>query len=744
MRQRRGEIDELHADGACFAIAGGVCQVGWARLVTLIGLVLACAAGLAVAAQVAEACPNEAARIDASAGLPDCRAYELVTPVDKSSAVQDIDPTSSFGVPAVDGNRLALKTLVALGPRPMPNGSFSIFSRTSSGWQPESVPPPGSGSAFYEEPIFNPDLTEIGVGSYTTTPVSLQETYQIGPPGELDVPVATTPTNYHRPAGEVDFLAGASADFSRVFFESTDHTLLSGTPTGTVPGALDLYEWAGGSLQRLVNVESGGAPVSPCGAEFDAASQGGSTVVFTSPYNKNNELTDPSCQQPAQLYMRVNGSSTVDVSKPNTGVVDPSGFHPVQFQGASADGSKVFFTTETELTGDDEGIHDAELYEYDASAPEGERLTRVSRGIINTGPAEGEVQTEYVLVPENASEVYFYALGKLTPDAQDLKSAADIDNIYRYDTTTHDIRYIATAKGPPDAPSVLGSLPRPSSPSDDQVTPSGRFFLFVSKGILGSSVNDPAEYGEIYRYDNETSSLTCVSCAPSPAPARGGAILVHDGLTAWDEIPRVTTVSEDGSYVFFESNDQLVSKDVNGPPSNTPGNQPWDDPKPKKQDPWTDVYEWHEGVVSLISSGNDAQEAVLIGASANGSDVFFETHSQLVPQDQDTSTDIYDARIGGGFPAPTESAACLGDTCLSPPAASIEPTLGTSAPSGFGNIASVLTVVKSKAPPKGKGKGCGKGKVRRKSRCIKKRKARKSAARKSARRVVKLNRGGSK
>jgi hypothetical protein len=60
----------------------------------------------------------------------------------------------------------------------------------------------------------------------------------------------------------------------------------------------------------------------------------------------------------------------------------------------------------------------------------------------------------------------------------------------------------------------------------------------------------------------------------------------------------------------------------------------------------------NQGCTYLISSGKNGIESVLIGASETGRDVFFATHAQLAPQDSDSYGDVYDARIGGGFPAP--------------------------------------------------------------------------------------------
>jgi hypothetical protein len=87
--------------------------------------------------------------------------------------------------------------------------------------------------------------------------------------------------------------------------------------------------------------------------------------------------------------------------------------------------------------------------------------------------------------------------------------------------------------------------------------------------------------------------------------------------------------------------------------------------------------------VSMISDGRDTllcaePRAGKIGLSASGSDIFFCTHTSLVGQDTDIAADIYDAREGGGFPAPEVKASCSGEACQGNP----------SAPLGFGPSAS--------------------------------------------------------
>ena len=87
--------------------------------------------------------------------------------------------------------------------------------------------------------------------------------------------------------------------------------------------------------------------------------------------------------------------------------------------------------------------------------------------------------------------------------------------------------------------------------------------------------------------------------------------------------------SSDGSAVFFNTDEQLVSADT---------------------DASLDVYKRSGGTTTWISrgqvNGNGALDAIFEGASSDGSKVFFTTEEQLVSGDTDSSCDIYE-RSGG-------------------------------------------------------------------------------------------------
>jgi hypothetical protein len=95
-----------------------------------------------------------------------------------------------------------------------------------------------------------------------------------------------------------------------------------------------------------------------------------------------------------------------------------------------------------------------------------------------------------------------------------------------------------------------------------------------------------------------------------------------------------------------------------------------------------DVYEWHQGEVSQVSAGQPPDSGLDPEIDPSGQDIVFLSAQGLVPQDTDGLTDVYDARIGGGFPSPAaDIAPCSGDTCQGQPSGAPAPL--TAASVGF-------------------------------------------------------------
>ncbi len=723
-------------------------------------------AGAAPVALAEESCPNAASRQGPSVNLPQCRVYEQVTPVDKGDS-PDLFPSnggSAFytdpdpGHASEDGNHFLLAGEASFGDG-VAYQNTDVFSRGPQGWTMTAISPgPGLHSIWPE--VFNPaDLSEVGVEDEQRNLVPGQPLEQssaalVGPTGGPYTTVESLPLTAE---GTVQYaMRGASADLSHVVLESKDHELAPGD-TGQDEGSPALFEWVAGQM-RLVNVATDGSLLSPCGAVLgdgswgqgesngsthNAVSSDGSKILFTAPAPPIAGFEGIGCwnrtatpqENPPQLYMRLNGASTVDVSAPEPGVKDPDGLRAALYVGASSDDSKVFFITKTELTKGavELGLHPPELYEYNTDAAEGQRLVRVSGG--ESGIAEGNV--DFVgAISSDGSAVYFAAFGKLARGASALKEGEGA-NLYRYDTLTGKTTYIARINGN-DYPLRSGEtgiwyggeLPlvgttRPtvlalSSRANWYATANGQYLVFGSDlpltgydstkapGVECTNFYPggatPEQCVELFRYnakaeENGEPPIVCVSCGPPDMRPIDDAYFTRGALDTPSGEPQ-RSISEDGD-VFFETSNALVPQTTSGT---------------------VHVYEWHNGAISLISSANDTSNAYFLGASPDGSNVFIGTHAQLAPQDTDSSGDVYDARIDGGFVGVTPPL-CTGTGCQGVPAAPpIFATPSSVTFDGIGNFPASRPPVK--ASPKSK--QCKRGFVKKHGRCVKK-KAKKSA-----------------
>ena len=111
-------------------------------------------------------------------------------------------------------------------------------------------------------------------------------------------------------------------------------------------------------------------------------------------------------------------------------------------------------------------------------------------------------------------------------------------------------------------------------------------------------------------------------------------------------------------------------------------------------------------------------------ASPSGSDVFLATKDQLVPvADADSRANVYDVRVGGGFPVTVSPPVCdNGDSCKAP--VSPQPgVFGAPASATFSGPGNPAPAVVSPPPKKTTAKivKCKRGFVKsKKHRCVKK------------------------
>jgi hypothetical protein len=355
--------------------------------------------------------------------------------------------------------------------------------------------------------------------------------------------------------------------------------------------------------------------------------------------------------------------------------------------GASDDGSKVFY-----VQGSGGGLSppvpaDGDIVSFDTGTQTAALVNDSADAVVVNISADG-------------SHVYFISPSQLDGPNGTLGA----DNLYVWDGVA--VRFVATLDAADASGTSFGQFnlgleqwtsavvsPRPDQlhgPLNDpsRTTPDGKVFVFESYAPLTSY--ESAGHSEIYRYDDRDRSLVCVSCDSSGAPPTSDARLELPGnpVSGKDPLTAVAIVhnlSDDGSRVFFETDDSLVTTDVDG------GN---------------DVYEWDAGIVgaqphrSLISSGHTTYTVnsftgqvtpsnLLYAVTPDGNDVIFRTGDPLVAEAGGGGTPVlYDAKVGGGFgqasaPAPCAEDACQGQSSPEAPA----PTAASITFSGPGNAA---------------------------------------------------------
>jgi hypothetical protein len=695
-------------------------------------------------------------------GLPDGRAYELVSPPDKNGA--DILVDSLRTRAASDGSAVAFPSLGAFGDAVGTGVATDYVSVRSSdpgtnGWSTHAITPPQDplsiNGALAADPLYVGDLSaDLGRGvfrawSQVTDVPDVAATSNLYVRTDLRSPgagayqlatacplcAATGPLPPLSDPGQAPWYAGASSSFTHVVFESKVN-LTTDAPAPLGPRA---YEWDGGQLRFVGYIPSD--PDTSCGGSgpvcvtvsaslpgqgvgtvtsasrpVNVVSSDGARVFFTVPTNGSGRVFPFS--RTGRIYVRTAGTMTDeitasertdcagDVTCGGNGIPDPAplSYRVSKYWGASVDGSRVFFTTSGALTDDASTSGDTNLYMYDTSKPAADdhNLTLLN---VDGEPADSTNGVGTVMVAsEDGRYVYFIATGQLV-------SGEPVLGFDRGFYMWHDGEVAFIGANFISEPSEIATTDGTYQLSPPQVrtTPDGRFLLLSTHDGSGFSLGydhgttcaTAANGGcrELYVYSADTATLACASCDPGGVPPRTDAAssvhLLGAASMTW-HLNRALTV--DGRRVFFTTGESLVVGDTNGK---------------------NDVYQYDvpTGLVHLITSGRDPSDSYFVEASADGSDVFFLTRERLVGWDVDTSRDLYDARVGGGFPEPVPVAArCSGPACQggagSVPGA---PRVGTNTLDGAGDLGAVL---KPHAARRACRRGFVRKRVRGKRRCV--------------------------
>jgi hypothetical protein len=687
------------------------------------------------------------------------RYYELVSVGDSwgSGLGADVGPV------AASGGR-AMFAAQAFGQPPSLPGPSTPFvsTRSSSGWVVGSMLARVDNSSDQGLGGLN-TLTARGLGASLWPESTVAERQR----GEVQFGISridgtrSTASSSIAPASRTGLLQGynlrgASQDLSSFVFGVSGDGSATYFPdeTGVNAGAgySNLYE-VSGSTMKLVNRANGvsgaviggrcgaglGANLGPVrGNATHAVSDDGSVVYFTA---RPAEAASGTCNgsSPKRIFKRINGETTVEVSAPACSPTPACPGSPTgndSYQGASADGAVTFFTTPRRLTNSD-GDATADLYLYDATPPAGQAaLIQASKGESVSGhptPGAGADVQGVLDSSVDGSRVYFVAKGVLTgPNGESKSPVATKPNLYVFErNAAHpEGRLVfvgaldplarqdsnSNAIGDPLLWSEVGSNGNKSAVAvpmtDGSGGGDGHILLFASFAKLAAVDLDDAK--DLYRFDDSLGQMVCLSCAGEGGSGNGSfdvSITARNVLVSRpDYAEQAAIASADASTVVFATAEKLDDDDVS-PGVNLTCTANASDVQ------GCDVYAWHNGSIELITGGTEgvgisAPSLSPAAVSADGRDVFFVTRAPLVASDTNSADDLYDARIGGGFPAEQNRIECVGtEECQGSPLPPPVPATPAS-PSfqGSGNV--------PPPPPT-----CKKGQVRRNGKCVKKKKA---------------------
>jgi hypothetical protein len=627
------------------------------------------------AAGAEASCPNEDFRVGPSADLPDCRAYEQVTPVDKEGSEEAFhygvfNIANAGALVGEDGDHFEFDgQFVHWGSSDSPY----FFSRTEHGWKMTAATPPEAGiESHYLPELDNPDLTQFAFSAAWDNGASASSNieFKAGLPGGPDQTAVSVPRTQIANGESEAFQSGwvaASEDFSNLILETEDRAVVPGHRTGTASGS-DLYEYTQGQFRQLnVAGDAPGVTIGSCGAEIAAGagekefstvgtatrhsvSADGGRVFFYAVPSGNCPGSHRLYMESRHLYMRTGGVETTDLGTD-------------ELLGANAAGTEALLVA-----------HSGETEEVLIYSTESHTSTVLfAMGSEEVRPWLGTGQAPGFAVSEDLGTIYIATGQHLTPEAPPAVHTEGA-YLYRYDVSAKALHFV-----------LPGAHVR-------YLSPDGRYVYFNGEV--------PGLGEHTYRYDSVENVIECIPCASTfdTEPKHEGEFINYESNSETrDAMPNETVASADGDYVFFDTLSALVPKDVNGeilPNGNSGAGGEFAN---YTFSPSSDVYEWRkpgvdgcahvQGCVSLISSGGSGRLVMLLGTTDSGRDVFFTSAAELGPNDNDNAIDVYDARIDGGEPpAPARPVECEGDACSTPAGPPNDATPSSFAFMGAGDI----------------------------------------------------------
>ena len=455
--------------------------------------------------------------------------------------------------------------------------------------------------------------------------------------------VSTGPTGGNGAFGAQ--FGGMSKNGKRIFFDTRETLTSADTDDDT-----DVYERFAGNTTL---VSTGPASSGSQDSFFRGVSEDGTRIWFVSYESLVAEDQDSGRKD---LYERYAGVTTLV----STGPQNANALLEADFDGATLNGSAVFFHTDAALTAEDtDSVSD--VYERETSA-----TTLVS---TSTYSANGPQPAFFEDVAADGSPVFFSTTEALAPSDTDsfldvYQSAAGVTEHVSTGPSGGNAPYHASYGGASlDGTRVFFSTRdalvsgdtdgqcddaagQPLLPCTDVYERSGGATTLISTSTLNANASDDAFFSAASQEGGRVFFETTAAFAAADTDGSYPDVYERiDGTTAWTSTgpaaqngphsSELSAISPDGTRAFFGTYEKMTSDDLDAN--------------------WQDIYERAGGSTTLISTGPAVEHLPSVtlvgGVSLDGTRVVFQTEDRLASGDTDGNYDVYSREAPiTGFP----------------------------------------------------------------------------------------------